>query len=267
MRRLTISPRIRADHGLVAALVAAGFAGSDSHDVEVHLKAAAATVTRWLVACHAPGGSGRPVNYRAGEQAGHCARTRGQALALAGDPQAHHRPEQLVVQRRYPYSGRAYQHLPEVARVTVRVRYLVTLRMPADPQKAAEPYPRISRYERYKTAPPITIRTWQEDLFHLAAHEARHVHQFRRSLPCSEIDAEHWALRIVRRCPPGRTRASRSGGCGPHEPALTRYRSHRTCWHASKWEVSAVTGRFRSSSRRCPRCPTCLRSVMFARSD
>ena len=115
MRRLTISARIRADHHLVAGLVAAGFAGSDSHDVEVHLKSAAATVSRWLVACHAPGGCDRPVNYRAGQRAGHCARTRRQALALADDPHPHQRPQQLVVQRRYPCHGRAYQHLPDVA--------------------------------------------------------------------------------------------------------------------------------------------------------
>lgn len=193
MRRLTISPRIRADHDLVARLVVAGFAGTDSHDVEVHLKAAATKPTRWLARCREPDKCARQVNYRAGEHTGHCARTRSGALALAGNPQAHHPAQRLVVQRRYPYTGRAYQRIPEVAQVAAGVRYLVTLRMPADPETAAEPYPRVSRYERYKTAPPITICSWQEDFVHLAAHEARHTYQFRHGLPCSEIDAEHWA--------------------------------------------------------------------------
>ncbi len=38
--------------------------------------------------------------------------------------------------------------------------------------------------------PVYELPTWQHDLAHLAAHEARHVHQFANNRKCSEQDAE-----------------------------------------------------------------------------
>jgi hypothetical protein len=93
----------------------------------------------------------------------------------------------------YAFSGRAYPRLPEVARVANGVRYLVTLAIPADPAATGDPYPRLSHDGRYKTAPAIVVADRREELMHLAAHEARHTHQFRHGLSRSEIDAERWA--------------------------------------------------------------------------
>lgn len=191
--RLVIASRIRPDHTLVADLVTAGFAGMDADDVEVHLKARADEVVRWLVLCAVPEGCLRSVNYVTDGTRGHCARTRRQALQLADDTKRHLAPRRLAVSPSYGYSGRAYPVLPPVARVEPGITFLVTLKMPADPIATGDSYPRISRYLRYKTAPPVTIADWTEELVHLAAHEARHIHQFRHTLPRSEIDAEKWA--------------------------------------------------------------------------
>lgn len=197
--RVAISPRILVVHELVDALVRAGFAGAEHADVEVHLKAAAAEVARWFVRCRDPRGCGRPVNYDADGVRGHCARTAQAAAKLAGDSEEHLEPQQVTVRPTYAYSGRAYPRLPAVARVAAGTRYLVTMKIPADPPGTGDAYPRISQYRRYKTAPPVVIHDWTEELVHLAAHEARHTHQFRHGLPRSEIDAEHWAHRQLAR--------------------------------------------------------------------
>ena len=48
---------------------------------------------------------------------------------------------------------------------------------------------------RLKTLPPIDLDTALECLVYLAAHELRHVHQFRRRKPLSERDCERCAHR------------------------------------------------------------------------
>jgi hypothetical protein len=81
-----------------------------------------------------------------------------------------------------------------VGRVGPGVAYLVTVLMPASPDAAtARGYPYHWRYARFRRAEPIMLRSWQEDLVHLAAHEARHIHQYRFGLPASELDSERWA--------------------------------------------------------------------------
>ena len=50
------------------------------------------------------------------------------------------------------------------------------------------------RYPRLKTAPIYDLRTWQEALVVVTAHELRHQEQFRFGRRTSEIDAERWAL-------------------------------------------------------------------------
>jgi hypothetical protein len=49
-------------------------------------------------------------------------------------------------------------------------------------------------YPGLKTAPSYDIKSWQEALVIVAAHELRHQEQFHHRVPASEIDAEHWAL-------------------------------------------------------------------------
>lgn len=95
-------------------------------------------------------------------------------------------------------SGRAYDGVPGIARVSAGVEYLVTLKVPVT--SFGEPrgrYPRTWRYERYATAPPATFADVAEEIVHTAAHEGRHVWQFATEAPRSEIDAEHRACEVL----------------------------------------------------------------------
>lgn len=92
-------------------------------------------------------------------------------------------------------SGRAYSEVPKIARVAPSTRYLITLKIPADPFVAA--YPRVLKYPGMKTAPLCAVVSWQECYLHLVAHEARHTYQFDKGKRGSEIDAERWAKKIL----------------------------------------------------------------------
>jgi hypothetical protein len=82
------------------------------------------------------------------------------------------------------YAGRAY----EVAPSTTTYRRLMVVRL-GDNQ-----YPiRVSYDWRYKTAPEFFAQNWQELFVLIAAHEARHIQQFKKGWRCSEIDAEKFA--------------------------------------------------------------------------
>lgn len=50
-----------------------------------------------------------------------------------------------------------------------------------------------------KRSPIIHYQDWKEALVAIAAHEARHIHQFRNRLPLSEVDCEKWALKKLER--------------------------------------------------------------------
>lgn len=96
------------------------------------------------------------------------------------------------------WSGRTYDGVPDIARVTPGTGYLVTLNIPADPRRLTR-YPVRARDHRLKTSPEVAFACWQDELLHLAAHEARHVHQFRHGLQRSEVDAERWAAAVLQR--------------------------------------------------------------------
>lgn len=96
-------------------------------------------------------------------------------------------------------TGRAYDGVPGIARVSRGVRYLVTLKIPIDAAGwPPERYPRTWRYTRYATAPAQRFTSWEEELVHASAHEGRHIRQFATGLPRSEIDAEHAACAALR---------------------------------------------------------------------
>lgn len=46
-----------------------------------------------------------------------------------------------------------------------------------------------------KASPVYTVNNWQEAFVAVAAHEARHIYQFRKGKRVSEPDCEKWALR------------------------------------------------------------------------
>lgn len=92
------------------------------------------------------------------------------------------------------FSGRAYRGVPGIARVAPGCAYLVTMLIPAAPDApTAHRYPYRWEHARSRRTGPLVFESWQQELLHLAAHEARHIHQFRYARPASEADAEAWA--------------------------------------------------------------------------
>jgi hypothetical protein len=93
------------------------------------------------------------------------------------------------------FRGRAYRGIPRVSpyRGDRRVTHLMTVGIGA-PWK----FPALSCYHHQKgmkSAPGYRMECWREALVAVAAHEARHIHQFRRALPASEVDTERWAAK------------------------------------------------------------------------
>jgi hypothetical protein len=93
------------------------------------------------------------------------------------------------------FAGRAYANVPKSALAGPDVTCLVRLFVPVAPRNRG--FPKTYRYRRLRTAPSITVGDWRQALVALAAHEARHVHQFRNGLPRSEVDAERWSKRVL----------------------------------------------------------------------
>ena len=95
--------------------------------------------------------------------------------------------------------GAAYNGVPEISNAPRSARYLVTLRLgrggeqwPLGPinyhfKSPAETGPR-NRF------PFFTCHDWREWLVKLAAHEAKHIEQFRTGAVCSEIGCEQFAI-------------------------------------------------------------------------
>lgn len=52
---------------------------------------------------------------------------------------------------------------------------------------------------KYKTAPKYSMENWQEAMVVVAAHEACHIKQFHKRTKRSEIEAEHYALKVLTR--------------------------------------------------------------------
>jgi hypothetical protein len=98
--------------------------------------------------------------------------------------------------------GAAYNGVPEISNAPRKAEYLVTLRLgngqerwPLGPinyhfQAPHETGPR-NRF------PFFVFSDWQEWLVKLAAHEARHIHQFRTRARGSEIDCERYAASVL----------------------------------------------------------------------
>lgn len=168
----------------IEALVRAGFEGVEASDVEVHVKARSKVRRVYEVRMR----QGRRSVVR------RYARKR-DAVAVA----RRHRGTVESKAYRHPraagWSARTYDGVPSIAKVRPGVRYLVTMNIPADPRPL--PYPVEHSYPGLKTAPRIRFDSWQEELFGMSAHEARHVEQFRHGLKRSEIDAERYALERI----------------------------------------------------------------------
>lgn len=191
---IDISNAVRADHDEVRAILSQAFArlaadlGHQVHEaVEIHVKARRPRVT-WRAVCETPGCY--PPNWAGPLGAYHWFTTRKDLELLTG--RGRHGPAERVVSPA-GFTGRAYSGIPRIANVSPGARYLVTLHMPDDP-KHTGPYPAVRKYPGLKTAPPISVDCWREELFAVAAHEAHHIWQFVTKSRVSEVEAEKAAI-------------------------------------------------------------------------
>jgi hypothetical protein len=111
---------------------------------------------------------------------------------LAAEAAAHGAEPVRVELRRDRMRGLAYDGIPRMARTRPGANYLVTVKIPAHPER--EGYPLTSVYR--KTV-PVELTSWQHNLLHVAAHEACHVWQFEHGLARSEVEAERWGLEVA----------------------------------------------------------------------
>lgn len=99
---------------------------------------------------------------------------------------------------RGPYSGRAYQSVPSCSPAVrcASIDCLITIRIGSSDRFPASNWIE-SKGHAYggKRSPRIDMLTWEEGLLCVAAHEARHIWQFRNGRRVSEIDCERFALR------------------------------------------------------------------------
>jgi hypothetical protein len=96
--------------------------------------------------------------------------------------------------RSYACAGYAYDGVPEVSNAPPGTEYLVTIRL-----GPATEFP--SRMAHRKSSPPIEVACWREGLVTVAAHEAKHIEQYRRDQPRSEVACERfaaWVLEVYR---------------------------------------------------------------------
>lgn len=177
--KITISKSIRHDlHAEIKQLVNAGFKGTNTKGVEVHVKGRAPRV-RWRITTAGGALYGTGVKHDATRFA---AAHPGSTL-------------ERYVRIREAFTGRAYGSIPSIANVGQGVKYLVTLMVPTDP--TIIDYPKREKYPGLKTAPEITLYSWQEHVVYLTAHEANHIRQFQNKRPRSEIKCERWAVKVL----------------------------------------------------------------------
>jgi hypothetical protein len=100
--------------------------------------------------------------------------------------------------------GGAYNGVPEISNAPPEAEYLVTLRL----GRADERWPLGPVNYHFKTPretgprnrfPFFVCVDWQEWLVKLAAHEAKHIEQFRTGERCSEIACERFAIATLKR--------------------------------------------------------------------
>ena len=100
-------------------------------------------------------------------------------------------------------SARAYDGVPSISNAPRRARYLVTIkigngvRYPVGPHNRNGKAPHeVGPRNRF---PFFTYADWREWLVAAAAHEARHIHQYRCGERRSELDCERFAEQALTR--------------------------------------------------------------------
>ena len=93
---------------------------------------------------------------------------------------------------RYACGGYAYDGVPRISNAPPSSEYLVTIRL-GHPDKFPAKLP------HKKHTPPIEVSCWKEGLVVIAAHEAKHIEQYRDHKPRSEVVCECFAARVLER--------------------------------------------------------------------
>ena len=117
-------------------------------------------------------------------------------------------------------SARAYDGVPSISNAPRRARYLVTIKVgngvsyPVGPLNRNGKRPdEVGPRNRF---PFFTYADWREWLVAAAAHEARHIHQYRNGEPRSELECEHFAESALARYRDARAQLSTRRRRRPH---------------------------------------------------
>lgn len=98
---------------------------------------------------------------------------------------------------RAAYAGYAYSDVPSVSNAPRSSEYLVTLGIGPE-----EKFPTPEHKRHHGAGPLFPVRRfgdWREALVFLAAHEAKHIEQYREGLPHSEVSCDAFAIYILNR--------------------------------------------------------------------
>ncbi len=100
-----------------------------------------------------------------------------------------------VKNSRHAFRGMAYEGVPYASASPASTEYLVTVGIGAPRHFPKEDlvysYKSGSRFPRYR------FEDWREALVHLAAHEAKHIEQYKEGLSRSEVACEHFAVYVL----------------------------------------------------------------------
>jgi hypothetical protein len=100
--------------------------------------------------------------------------------------------------------GRAYSGIPSISNAPRGSKYLITIGIGAPERFPFEDGSYVRRNEeivkrRGGRWPEVTLWDWREALVSVAAHEGKHIEQFRESSPRSEVACQHFAAHVLRR--------------------------------------------------------------------
>ena len=100
--------------------------------------------------------------------------------------------------------GRAYSNIPSISNAPRGSKYLITIGIGAPERFPFEDGSYVRRNgevvkRRGGRWPEVTLRDWREALVSVAAHEGKHIEQFRESIPRSEVACQHFAADVLRR--------------------------------------------------------------------
>jgi hypothetical protein len=99
--------------------------------------------------------------------------------------------------RSHATSGMAYWGVPLISNAPPSSEYLVTLRIGSPDRFPCEHvYP--GKSASLRGWPRVELEDWREGLVHIAAHEAKHIEQYREHLSASELRCEHFAASVLR---------------------------------------------------------------------